>query len=87
MEKRIDGAKAIDMVSKRAITSGSVAAKETVKKPGSSSGDVIPALVQTLKEANVIDLYFSKATIHEQLVMRSSGVLSLFLSQDALTED
>ena len=65
MEKRIDGAKAIDMVSKRALTSGSVAAKDTVKKPGSSSADVIPALVQTLKEADIIDLYFSRAKIHE----------------------
>ena len=75
------------MVCKRALSSGSVVIKDTVKKPGSTSGDVIPTLVQTLKEANIIDLFFSKANIHEQLVMRSSGVLSLFLTTEALTED
>ena len=65
MQKRIDGAKAIDMVCNRALSSGSVAIRDTVKAASSSSGNVISTLVQTLKEADIIDLFFNRANIHE----------------------
>ena len=65
MQKRIDGAKAIDMVCNRALSSGSVGIRDTVKTASSSSGDVISTLVQTLKEADIIDLFFNRANIHE----------------------
>ena len=38
-------------------------------------------------EADIIDLYFSQANIHDELVKRSEGVLSLFLSQKVLTDE
>lgn len=84
---RIDGAKAIDMVCRRAITSGSAAIKKDTVKKLVSAQDFIPALIKTLQEADIIDLYFNSKRVHEQLVMRSSGILGLFLSQDALTEE
>lgn len=46
----------------------------------------MPTLVKTLQEADIIDLYFSRTNIHDQLVMRAEGVLGLFLNQEALTE-
>ena len=65
MQKRIDGAKAIDMVCNRALTSGSVPIRDTVKPASGASGNVISTLVQTLKEADIIDLFFNRANIHE----------------------
>lgn len=86
MQKRIDGAIAIDMVCTKALQSGAVVVKATVlKKDEKAPTDVLATLVVTLKEANVIDLFFSKDKIHEQLVRRSEGVLGVFLNQDTLT--
>ena len=65
MSKRIDGAKAIDMVCNRALTSGTVVMKKDTVKKANSASDVIPTLIRTLKEADIIDLYFNAKRVHE----------------------
>ena len=85
MQKRIDGAIAIDMVCKQALLHSGTKSKNTIVDKDSPD-QVIPQLVKTLTEADVINLYFSKATIHEQLVMRSESLIGLFLSQGAISE-
>lgn len=78
MQKRIDGAIAVEMVCKRALSMrGAVSVSDTIKK---QSLDVIPTLLQTLADADVIDLYFNRASIHEEMVKHAGGILSLFLS-------
>ena len=64
MAKRIDGAIAIDMVCKAALQQRSYVLKDTIKDKN-ASGDVIPSLVRTLQEADVISLFFSKQNIHD----------------------
>ncbi len=44
-------------------------------------------LVNTLKEADIINLYFNRSNIHEEMVKRAGGILSLFLSQEILSEE
>ena len=85
MAKRIDGAIAIDMVCKRALQQDHFTSKDT--KKDDTVTNVVPALIQTLQESNIIDLYFGKQNIHDQLVMRAEGVLGLFLANDVLSAE
>ena len=65
MAKRIDGAIAIDMVCKAALQQRSFVLKDTIKDNKNAGEDVIPSLVRTLQEADVISLFFSKKNIHD----------------------
>ena len=59
LEKRIDGAKMIDQVCKRAVS-------EMASSTASSSPKgLLQEPIDTLLEANVIDLFFSSKLIHE----------------------
>ena len=52
------------MVCKRALSQGSTIVKDAIKNPGLA--DVVPTLLRTLQEADIIDLYFNRANIHEE---------------------
>ena len=58
--------------------------KDTIKN---ETMNVLPTLLNTLKEADIIDLYFNRKNIHEEQVKRAGGILALFLSQDSLSEE
>jgi len=49
---------------------------DAAAKPGSN---LIQELVDTLRHANVLDLFFSPKNIHEQLVNKSNSVLRLLM--------
>ena len=72
------------MVCKRALSQRGAVIKDTIKKEES---DVVKTLLTTLQEADIINLYFNRANIHEEQVKRAGGILSLFLNQEALSED
>ena len=74
LEKRIDGAKMIDSVCKRAVS-------EIGNSNKAGSSNLLAELISTLRDANVIDLFFSNKHIHEQLVQRSEGLLKLMLKK------
>jgi len=78
MQKRIDGAIAINQVCNRALLQANTVNLDSTKDDLTT--DVLPALVKTLQEADIINLYFGRANIHDQLVMRAEGVLGLFLN-------
>ena len=84
LQKRVDGAAAIDQVCKRALSQRHTVLKDIVKN---ETTQVLPTLLKTLQEADIIDLYFNRKTIHEEQVKRAGGILSLFLNQDALSEE
>ena len=84
LQKRVDGAGAIDQVCKRALNQRGTMIKDTIKN---ETMNVLPTLLLTLKEADIIDLYFNRKNIHEEQVKRAGGILALFLSQDALSEE
>lgn len=73
----MDGANAIDMVCKRALGQRGAIIKDTIKN---EQTDVLTTLLHTLQEADAIDLYFNRATIHEEQVKRAGGILALYLS-------
>ena len=73
------------MVCKRAMSSAGSIVNDTKKSPGLAN--VIPTLLQTLQEADTIDLYFNRANIHEEQVKRAGGILALYLSRDALSAE
>ena len=60
----MDGANAIDMVCKRALNQNSTVVYDVIKK--SELVEVLPTLYRTLQEADIIDLYFNRANIHEE---------------------
>ena len=60
----MDGANAIDMVCKRALNQNSTVVYDVIKK--SELAEVLPTLYRTLQEADIIDLYFNRANIHEE---------------------
>lgn len=83
LEKRIDGAKMIDQVCKKAINE----LVTTTTNSENRSLNLLIELIETLRENNVIDLFFSSKNIHAQLVQRSEGLLKLMLKRQALTDE
>ena len=72
----------IDSVCKRAATLSAAAARETVSagaSPGQSSAEVLAELVRMLREADIVELFFSKKHIHSQIVQRSENLLKLLI--------
>ena len=66
LEKRIDGAKMIDQVCKKAINEiGSLVSSTTGEN---KSLNLLIELIETLRQNNVIELFFSSKNIHQQLV-------------------
>ena len=63
LEKRIDGAKMIDAVCKRAVSEvGS--ASNVATGAANSSKNLLQELIDTLRDANVLELFFSSRLIH-----------------------
>ena len=63
LEKRIDGAKMIDQVCKKAINEiGSLVSSTTGEN---KSLNLLIELIETLRQNNVIELFFSSKNIHQ----------------------
>ena len=90
LEKRIEGAKMIDSVCKRALTLSAAAARETVsagEAQGQGSGDVLADLIHMLRVGDVVELFFSRKNIHSQLVQRSESLLKLLITAYGITDE
>ena len=85
LEKRIDGAKIIDTVCKKAITEVGAVSTGSVTAP--KKQQLLQQLVDILSEAKVLDLFFSRENIHSQLVQRSGGLFRLFFKKQALSQE
>ena len=85
LEKRIDGAKMINEVCKRAINEiSSSSASSTSASPNKG---LLNELLTTLDESKTVDMFFSSKLIHEQLVKRSDGLLKILLKKQTMTQE
>ena len=81
LEKRIDGAKLVDTVCKEMLKQKSFFLKETVAlKKKETFKENLDKLVHYLDKEQILQAFFDKKTIHEQLVQRSDGLLRLLMS-------
>ena len=84
LEKRIDGAKMIEQVCNTAVSQiGSGTATTTSER----SKNLLRELIDSLRAANVLELFFSTKNIHEQLVKKSGGVLKLLMKRNEITDE
>ena len=83
LAQRIDGAKMIDGVCKK-VTMFGMDGETTTCAAGSNPKGLLIAI---LKDANILELYFSNKNIHSQLVQRSHGLLKLLIGSQALSKD
>ena len=88
LEKRIDGAKLVDTVCKEMLKQKSFFLKETVAlKKKETFKKNLDKLVHYLDKEQILQAFFDKKTIHEQLVQRSDGLLRLLMSQGLLKQE
>ena len=85
LQKRIEGAKMIDSVCKRAMTLTALAGTSTSETQ--SAAEVLLELIHMLRHADILELFFSRQHIHSQLVQRSENLLKLLLTQQAITDE
>jgi hypothetical protein len=87
LAKRLEGARMIEAVCKKGNTTrnqyGMVENKDVDEKKDES----LDELVRMLGAADVVDLFFSKRTIHGELIRRSENMLKLLLTQEAITDE
>lgn len=76
LEKRIDGAKMVDYVCKQ-VTNLEEDTSSAKQRVGARA-----LLIGILREANILQYFFSAKTIHSELVKRSEGLLRLLLQYD-----
>ena len=86
MERRIDGARLIEAVSKQAMmnVNASTVAKSS---DGAQAISLTQLLLDKLREHNILEQYYRKDLVHGQLIKRSGGVLQVLSSQQALSEE
>jgi len=88
LEKRIDGAKMIEQVCQRALSEiGSQVNQMKADGSQNKAGNLLQELIETLRQENVLELFFSSKLIHEQLVIKSAGVLKLLLKKQAISDE
>lgn len=88
LEKRIDGAKMIEQVCQRALSEiGSQVNQMKTDGSQNKAGNLLQELIETLRQENVLELFFSSKLIHEQLVIKSAGVLKLLLKKQAISDE
>lgn len=73
LQKRIEGAKFIDFVCNQAISQPEVELRQQ--------------LVTELKEANILDEFFSKTKVHSYLIQSSEGFIKIMIKQKQMTAE